>query len=269
MFGGALVPQVALAQNAPQYPQQTAQPDAPPPPPGQAPPSAYPNTPPPGYQPPPPPAPGQYAQQPGYYQAPPPPPPGYYRRRYYAPGPYVPPNYMYQTRAYIGFSGVGTGILNQDGGAEYLGKGGGGFSLWGGVRLGPVLALELNYTGSFHNPALACASGFYVDICDSSYLVVDMLSVDAKVHLPTHTIFDPYLQGGLMLGWIGREGFSSDSTGGGFDLGGGFDIWLSPWWTMGTRLLYRGLSLSDYASYTGTSEYVSMLTGEVNLAIHF
>ena len=189
--------------------------------------------------------------------------PGYYRPRprYYQQNP------MYDVRGYIGFSGVGTGVISQSGGAEYLGKGGGGFSLWGGVRFGPVLALELNYTGSFHNPAFACDQ--FGDICASNYLVLDMVSVDAKLHIPTMTNFDPFFQGGLMLAWIGREGFTSDATGGGFDLGGGFDIWLNPWWTFGLRGLYRGIKMSDYGTYTGTNEFLSLFTGEVNIAIHF
>ncbi|HJZ88973.1 MAG TPA: hypothetical protein VKN99_27570 [Polyangia bacterium] len=193
----------------------------------------------------------------GYYQ--PPPPRGY---RYSV-------NPMYAVRGYIGFSGVGTAVLAQSGGAEYLNRGGGGLSLWGGIRFGPVFALELNYTGSFHNPVSGCDVGVYYTICSANYLVIDMLSVDAKIHIPTRTNFDPFLQGGLMLSWIGREGFASDATGGGFDLGGGFDIWLNPWWTFGLRGLYRGMRMSDYATYTGTDTFISLFTGEVNIAVHF
>jgi hypothetical protein len=190
---------------------------------------------------------------------PPPPPPGYGYNS----------NPMNAIRGYIGLSGVGTGVIAQSGGAEYIGKGGGGVSVWGGIRFGPVLALEINYTGSFHNPATACASDGFAAVCDANYLVLDMLSADAKVHIPTGTNFDPFFQGGLMAAWIGREGFASDATGGGFDIGGGFNIWLNPWWTFGVRGLYRGVKLSDYATYTGTDEFVSLFTGEVNLSFHF
>src|SRR5689334_411790 len=178
-------------------------------------------------------------------------------------------NPMYDVRGYFGFSGVGTAVLGQSGGAELLNKGGGGFSIWGGVRMGPVFALELDYTGSFHNPVDSCAADAFGALCSSNFLVIDMLSADAKIHIPTRTNFDPFFQAGLMLGWIGREGFASDAAGGGFDLGGGFDVWLNPWWTFGLRGLYRGMKLGDTGTFTGTDEFLSLFTGEVNLSVHF
>lgn len=169
---------------------------------------------------------------------------------------------------YLGFSGVGTGVLSQAGGVEYMASGGGG-SIWGGLRFGPLLAIELGYTGSFHNPAAACEAGSYYHVCSANYLLLDMVSADAKLHLPTQSNFDPYLQAGLVFGWVGREGFAPDAKGGGFDVGVGFDVWINPWWTVGVRGLYRGLRLSDHASDTGTGMFLSVVTAEVGLGVHF
>ncbi len=169
---------------------------------------------------------------------------------------------------YVGFSGLGTGVVSQVGGVEYMASGGGA-SIWGGVRVGPMVALELNYTGSLHNPTTACEVGYYYDLCSANYLVLDMLSADLKLHLPTRSNFDPFLQAGLLAGWVGREGFAPDAKGGGFDVGAGFDLWLNPWWTLGVRGLYRGMKLSDYAGDNGTGMFLSVITGEVGLAVHF
>jgi hypothetical protein len=171
-------------------------------------------------------------------------------------------------QVYVGFSGLGTGVVAQSGGVEYMESGGGG-SIWGGLRLGPLVALELSYTGSLHNPAEACEIGRYYDLCSANYLVLDMLSADVKLHFPTRTNIDPYLQGGLIYGWVGREGFAPDSKGAGFELGGGFDVWLNPWWTLGVRGLYRGLKLSDYEASSGTGMFLSVVTGEIGLGVHF
>jgi hypothetical protein len=191
---------------------------------------------------------------------------GYYRPR---------PQYSYNLnpmngiRGYIGFAGLGTGVLAQSGGAELLDNGG-GVSIYGGLRFGPIFALELNWTGSFHNPALGCVGDVNVAYCTSNYLVLDLLSVDAKIHLPTGTNFDPYFQGGLAAAWIGREGFAADAKGGGIDLGGGFDLWLNPWWTFGVRGLYRGVSMDDFATVTDQGRtFLSLFTLELNLAAHF
>lgn len=169
---------------------------------------------------------------------------------------------------YLGVSGLGTGVLKQHGGVEYMASGG-GMAVWAGLRLGAPLAIELGYTGSFHNPATACAIGPYYDICSANYLVLDILSADAKLHLPTGNNLDPFLQGGIFMAWVGREGFAADATGAGFDLGGGVNLWFNPWWTVGVRGLYRGMKLSDYGAYTGSDTFLSVFTGELALAVHF
>jgi hypothetical protein len=103
-----------------------------------------------------------------------------------------------------------------------------------------------------------------------NYLVLETLDVNAKIHFPTNTNFDPFVQGGAGFAWIGREGFAADAKGGGIDLGGGFDLWLNYWWTFGIRGLYRGVSMSDYATPTDTGRtFISLFTVEVNLAAHF
>jgi hypothetical protein len=168
-------------------------------------------------------------------------------------------------RGYIGFSGLGSAVLNQNGGAELLDNGG-GVSIWGGIRFGPIFALEADWMASFHNPAGACDPA----ICTVNYLVLETFDINAKIHFPTNTNFDPFVQGGAGFAWIGREGFAADAKGGGIDLGGGFDLWLNYWWTFGVRGLYRGVSMSDYATATDTGRtFVSLFTLEANLAAHF
>src|SRR5579884_2880909 len=63
--------------------------------------------------------------------------------QYYQPRPrlvYAGGDPTIMPRAYIGFSGFGSAVLNQSGGAELLDNGG-GVSVWGGFRFGPVFAL--------------------------------------------------------------------------------------------------------------------------------
>src|SRR5262245_39868128 len=98
-----------------------------------------------------------------------------YAQGYYRPYPhpsysYGRPNPTLMPRGYIGFSGFGTGVLSQSGGAELIDNGG-GVSVWGGVRFGPMFGLELNWTGSFHNPATDCIDPY---LCGLSYLVLDI-----------------------------------------------------------------------------------------------
>jgi hypothetical protein len=208
------------------------------------------------YPPPPPP--------PTYY-APPPPPNYYYRPRYYypPPPPWVRPPRL--IRGFIGVSGLGTIVADQRGGVEYL-HSGGGFGIFGGLDIGRFFGIEIGYDASFHNPiGTSCDYSW----CSVNYLMLEAVHLDAKLHLPTGTRVMPYLQGGVVASWIGRTDSPSDAIGGGFEAGGGIDFWLSRQATFGIQAMYRGLAMSDYATYTGTGTYLSLVMVGGNFTAHF
>ncbi len=204
-----------------------------------------------------------------YYAPPPPPPPGYYApRRYYyrpLPPPWIRP--LHFVRPYFGLSGFGTIVAGQSGGVEYL-RNGGGLGIFGGLDFGRVVGLEINYNASFHNPIDNCGGGPLYGWCGANYLTVETLALDIKLHIPTDTRFVPYGQAGAVLSWIGRQDSPSDATGGGFEVGGGFDIWLNRVVTLGAQALYKGLFMSDYATYTGTGTYLDMIYVGGNVQFH-
>jgi outer membrane protein with beta-barrel domain len=164
---------------------------------------------------------------------------------------------------YTGLSIVGTSIVDQSGGPEQL-QSGGGLSAWLGVRVAPQLALEVGYLGSFHNPApVATWWGTETD-----YLVLSGVTADAKVHLSSGQPFDPYLQGGVGLYFLGSEHLGTDSVGTGFQAGGGFDVWLGPSVTLGARALYHGIAMGPPDGGENDT-FVSAITVEGSVALHF
>ncbi len=170
-------------------------------------------------------------------------------------------------RGFLGVSGLGAFSLGQSNGLKYTDVGG-GFSAWGGLDIGPVIALEVSYTSSFNPPALGCTDLASFPVCNSSFLVLQMFGADLRLHIPTGTPIVPYIQGGGSAAWLGRNAFVADTSGGGFDAGGGIDIWLDRNLSFGTRVLYRGVWLATN-NLDGTNTYVGMLTVDLNFAVHF
>jgi hypothetical protein len=201
----------------------------------------------------------------------------YYQPVYVAPPPprfyvYVPPpppwiRPAHFVRPYFGLSGFGTIVLGQSGGVEYLHTGG-GLGVWGGLDFGRFFGLELAYNVSFHNPVDNCETTQYT-WCGANYLTVETVGLDVKFHIPTGSRFVPYAQAGVLISWIGRQGNPSDATGGGFEVGGGFDIWLNRVVTLGANAVYRGLFMSDYATFTGTGTYLDLINVGGTLGFHF
>jgi hypothetical protein len=190
----------------------------------------------------------------------------YYRRRYYRnPPPWV---VAPAVSGYIGGSGFGTIVARQDGGVEYLHHGG-GLSVFGGVTLAGVVGFEAKYTASFHDPVDDCTANLQYVWCTANYMLVETFGLDLKLHIPTTTRFVPYFTVGPMVGWIGRQGSVADALGGGFEAGGGFDIWFSRHGTVGVEALYRGLKMEDYGTFTGTSTYLSLMQVGGTIAAHF
>jgi hypothetical protein len=190
---------------------------------------------------------------------------------------------MWRLGPYVGIGGGGFGIMSAKGPYEYLSSGGFG-NLYVGMNFTPRFALELAFIGSAHNEEFDAY--YYADyVGDPNSLMMWGVTLDAKFNLVRpawHRRFVPYLQAGL-----GAYGLFSDSyvgtqdlaQGGGFQVGGGLDIYVTRWLTLGARLLYRGIVMGelkdtcDGGQCISRSEqdrtYINGLTGELNIAIVF
>jgi hypothetical protein len=197
-----------------------------------------------------------------YYgpQQPPPPPPGGYHHRPARPMPAPISNSTW----YMGLGLFGTSIIDQSGGPEVL-EGGGGVSIWAGVHLSNALSLEIGWLGSFHNPA--DVETYYGT--ETDFLVLEGVTADARLHLARGgSIFDPYLSGGVGLYWLGSEHLGMDSVGTGFQAGGGFDLWVSPFVTLGLRARYHGIAMGPPEG-DDNDTFISAATVEGSVALHF
>jgi opacity protein-like surface antigen len=164
---------------------------------------------------------------------------------------------------YMGMGIIGTSILEQTGGPEEL-QGGGGLTLWAGLHLNQVLSLEVGWLGSFHNPTTI--GTWYGD--DVDFLVLEAVTADARLHLSRGGGFDPYLQGGVGVYFLGSETFGMDSIGTGFQLGGGFDIWVGNAVTLGLRARYHGIAMGP-PDGGDNDTFINAATVEGSIALHF
>ena len=164
---------------------------------------------------------------------------------------------------YAGAGVIGTRIVDQTGGPEQI-RSGAGLSLWLGLRVSERLSLELGWLGSFHNPTDAyTAEGGATD-----FLVLQGVTADARIHLNRSGALDPYVQGGVGFYALGRESLGVDSSGTGFQLGAGFDVWLGSAVTVGLRARYHGIAMGP-PSGAENDTFISALTVEGSLALHF
>jgi hypothetical protein len=206
----------------------------------------------------------QYYGGGGYgYGAPPPPPRWGYRHRIHG---------------YVGAQLTGIGIVNQKTDAstgEYLGAGGGGGGLFGGVRLGPFFSLELNWNITYHN----VAEDYWGDVWSAFHL--QTIEVNGKIHIPTRGMIEPYVQlgvGGAFIGvswddrWAYDQGDYLLTKGFTFNIGGGLDFWLSPFVSLGGRILYKGMRFGEPYRIQGKTtyaNYASAINADLNVALHF
>jgi hypothetical protein len=180
---------------------------------------------------------------------------------------YGPPTVVVRPRPswwYAGVGLVGTTILDQTGGPELL-HSGGGVSAWLGVNVARELSLELGWLGSFHNPAT-------VDTVfgpETDYLMLQGLTADAVIHLGRPRPVDPYLQAGVGVYFLGSQhaGYA-DSTGAGYQLGGGVDFRVGPIVSLGVRALYRGMAMGPPDGGPNDT-FIHALTLEGSVALHF
>jgi hypothetical protein len=162
---------------------------------------------------------------------------------------------------YVGGGPAGAAIIGQSGGPELLDNGG-GLALFAGLRINPRLALELGWLGTFHNPA---ETGFG----DVDYLVLNGFTGDARVYLgESGQTSEPYLQGGLGLYLLDSTYFGAQSVGSGFQLGGGYDFFLSQQISLGVRALYRGIAMGPPDSNRNDT-FLSAVTLDGSLKIDF
>jgi opacity protein-like surface antigen len=181
----------------------------------------------------------------------------------YAPEPHV--GIFIPWGWYVGAGLAATRVVHQEGGDELVGDGA-GLTLYTGLRLHPVLAVEAGWMGALHDPR---SDSFAED----DALILNAFTTDARIFLPAgngevEPSFAPYLQAGLGLYLLDSSSFGEQSVGTGFQLGGGVDANLGPNFQLGGRLLYRGMAMGPVESeYTDT--YVGAISGEVNLTLRF
>jgi len=175
--------------------------------------------------------------------------------------------HRHRPHGYVGGQLTGFAVANQAGNFDYLGQGGGG-GLFGGFRISPFLSIEGNWGITYHDNNY--------DSYDIDAFYVMTFTGDLKVHIPTRGPLEPYFQGGVGFAWTGATyggGYYGDEAtvwakGLTFALGGGVDFWLSPFLSLGGRLLYRGLAFGEEQDKTDAN-YVSGVTLDVNLTLHF
>lgn|GEM_PF-1187721 len=212
-------------------------------------------------------------------------PPPYYRpgrpapRPYYRPAPrrvYVAPTYyprprrqvesLYDPMFHFGIGVNGTSVLSSNSAiTDGLGSGA-GFDLSVGWRLAPTFSLDFNWMMSFHD-AGGSASG--------SEAALTHFSIDGRFFLTDKSRqMQPYIQAGIGAYVLGRDSFDYDTlTGVGFQLGGGFDFYLSRYVSIGGKLLYRGAHLDNggdsYPSFPTESTWLSAFTYGGDIKFHF
>jgi hypothetical protein len=174
---------------------------------------------------------------------------------------------------------MGMAMLHQ--GLEGVGHigAGGGVGLTAGFRIHPMIGLEANWTWTGHDETWEDEYGnVWTDI---EFLQIQTLTADIKIHIPTRGRIEPFIQGGIGWAFFGVTGdwatdgyiFNSGPT---FNLGGGADFWLGPWFSIGGRILYRGMYFgeNDYRWKGRTSgpleaSYTSGLSVDLFATIHF
>jgi opacity protein-like surface antigen len=199
------------------------------------------------------------------------------------PPPMVPPAALTQRpHFYIGIEGTGFLIFKQvTDQAGYMGQGGGG-NLLVGYRVAPYLSIEGNLGVNYHDEALGTYGGLSYRALDALYLMT--VTADAKLHLGRGWPLQPFVQAGVGYAYLGATygalycgNFSCDTTfaqGPTFQLGGGFDYWLTPHIVFGGRLLYRAVyfkeaAYGDVTVRTNSGNFINGVNLGVSVSYHF
>jgi hypothetical protein len=141
-----------------------------------------------------------------------------------------------------------------------------------GLQVGPIAALEFNWITNWTEEGVFWAVLERNQVLGATHSLKQMtFSGDLKLRLPTGTAARPFFLVGGGYALVGADlpglGDTQLASGPTFQAGGGLDVWLSPWFTIGSQVYYRGLYLTgdmtgDEVDY-GTTEF------DVNLALHF
>jgi hypothetical protein len=212
-----------------------------------------------------------YRPPPAYRPAPRP----YYRppRRVYvmpshAPRPRRAAEPIYDPAFYFGIGLHATSVLNS--GDSTLTSGldsGAGFDLGLGLRLAPRFSLDFNWMTSFHDAGTNSAAG--------NEGTLTSLTVAGRYFLRDRSRqTQPYIQAGLGAYILSRDAWEFDAlTGGGFELGGGVDIYLSRGVSLGGKVLYRGAYLDNadqtWSQFPTASTWLSGFTYGGDIKFHF
>lgn len=190
----------------------------------------------------------------------------YYRQRSFG--------FRHQPHAYFGGQLMGAAVVNQatDNPNAPFDVGAVGGGLYGGFRVNPFLSIELDWWITYNS----ANSDWYADT-----LWLTAVELAAKIHIPTRGPLEPYFQVGGGYSWngvsypVGRYDSESSilTTGPTFNVGGGLDFYLGPHFSLGGRVLYRGVYLGtpDFTdnNLRGYDNYMSMITVDINATIHF
>jgi len=167
---------------------------------------------------------------------------------------------------YIGLGGMGVNVMSQEGGPEPL-ENGGGATLFLGVRLSRMFGLEVSWLGSFHNPTQDKWLGDGED-----FITLEGFTADARLHFAGCAnlagCLDPYLTGGVGLYALGSDRLGLDSVGAGFQVGGGFDYWISQSFTIGVRARYHGIAMGPPDAQEA-DVFLHTASVDGNIAFHF
>jgi hypothetical protein len=138
---------------------------------------------------------------------------------------------------------------------------GGGGALLGGVRVGPVLALEFGYAETVHETDEGAAPE--ID------QLLDLRSVDFtfKLHVPTRAVVEPFFLLGLG-GAVLADQRETLATGGSVDAGAGLDVWVHPNLTLGARVRLRRTTL-ETAYGQGSDVALGVLAAGLDVTGHF
>jgi hypothetical protein len=168
---------------------------------------------------------------------------------------------------YLGGAGVGAFVVNETGNHAFVGNGG-GFDLFAGIRIFHHFALEFGWQPTFHTVPPADATYLFGD--PNHIVGVEAFTLDGKIYLASNKV-QPYLMFGAGA-YVMGDRFSILATGGGFQLGFGFDFWFNPWFSLGLKAQYRGIYLGgidQYGTNQGVDTFISMITAALDLTAHF
>lgn len=159
---------------------------------------------------------------------------------------------------YLGAGGLGVHVLTAPDSRAAVNDGA-GFSIHLGARLDRAFALELGWQPTFHGDADAFQQRV-------GRVAMQAVTLDAKLY-PWHSSVQPYLDLGTGAYLIG-DGLGLFAAGPGYQVGGGIDFWLSPWFSLGVKALYRGAVLLNYDVYA-QNYYLGMIAAGAEFAGRF